>query len=98
MDLNWRWTPTQTLYIRHMHLFMCGHCGRSPLIRSDHTDSRWIRKKSKPSSAGLFQFEPAVAACYLTSFGGDQQDQMEIEGSGGYNPFLRQQLFSYTHT
>ncbi len=22
---------------------------------------------------------------------------MEIEGSGGYNPFLGQQLFSYTH-
>lgn len=62
------------------------------------TDTRWIRKNSKPSSAGLFQFEPVVAACYLTTFGGDQQDQMKIEGSGGYNPFLRQQLFSYTHT
>ncbi len=79
---------------------MCGHCGQPPLIFSDHADSCWIRKNSKPALAGSFQFEPVplIAAWYLTSFGGDQQDQMEIEGSGGYNPFLRQQLFSYTHT
>lgn len=79
---------------------MCGHCGQPPLIFSDHADSCWIQKNSKPALAGSFKFEPVplIAAWYLTSFGGDQQDQMTIEGSGGYNPFLRQQLFSYTHT
>lgn len=78
---------------------MCGHCGRPPLMCSDHAVSRWIRKISKLTLASLFQFQPVAAACYMTFFsGGDQQDQMEIEGSGGYDPFLQQQLFSYTHT
>ncbi len=44
MDFCRRWTPTQTLYIKHLHLFMCGHCGQPPLIFSDHADSCWIRK------------------------------------------------------
>lgn len=67
--------------------------------RSDHADSRWIRRNSQPALAGSFQFEPVplIAACYLTSFGGDQQDQMEIEGSGGIIRFYGNS-YSAIHT
>lgn len=68
MDFSWRQTPAQTLYIKHMHLFMCGHCGRPLLICSDHADSRWIRKISKLTLASLFQIQPVAATCYMTFF------------------------------